>query len=337
MRGEGSRSMSKRADEGPRQSGAALRVTHVKSLLEQASPKKQDDRLDQKSSTASTVTNGDFSLEQPFSSCKIPQENQTSLSPTSSLSARVSKRSSRSSKSRRHRRLGHQPLSMGLERLAYSSTAVYKKSSGRDLSPLATPPPGRFQRSERLSPRVLRPPHGSMDRSSPFAGLSQQSTLPACSNSRVASRVSKEPSSAGIRSLRSNQQPRRRFSIERCLKLVSEADSSASNTRAQRLSIARQNTEMLLRGAMNYAYQYLRSIEPNLPDITLDGLEAIVNDLVHTINDRDPSREISIRGGRLGGQLLDSALARGLEGYTMPCEQDADFDPVVQLPAWHAT
>ena len=88
---------------------------------------------------------------------------------------------------------------------------------------------------------------------------------------------------------------------------------------------------------MNHAYRYLGSNEPNLPDLTLDGLEAIVNGLAHTINVRDPSRGLSIQGGRLGGQLIDSALARGLEGYLMPCEQDAEFDPVVQLPAWHAT
>lgn len=93
---------------------------------------------------------------------------------------------------------------------------------------------------------------------------------------------------------------------------------------------------MLLKAAMDCAYRHLLSNEPNLPDITLDGLEAIVNDLVHTINGRDPSRGLRILGGRLGGQLLDSALARGLEGYTMPCERDTEFDPVVQLSAWHS-
>ena len=138
-------------------------------------------------------------------------------------------------------------------------------------------------------------------------------------------------------SLRHNQRARRRFSIERCLKLVREADSSTYNIRAQRLSISEENTKMLLKAAMNHAYRYLGSNEPNLPDITLDGLEAIVNDLVHTINDRDPSHRIRILGGRLGGQLLDTALAEGLNGYTMPCEQDAEFDPVVQLSAWHHT
>ena len=94
---------------------------------------------------------------------------------------------------------------------------------------------------------------------------------------------------------------------------------------------------MLLKAAMDHAYRYLGSNEPNLPDITLDGLEAIVNDLVHTINDRDPSRRIKILGGRLGGQLLDSTLAKVLEGSTMLWEQDAEFDPVVQSPAWHTT
>ena len=120
-------------------------------------------------------------------------------------------------------------------------------------------------------------------------------------------------------------------------KLIREADSSTYNSRAQRLSIAQDNTDMLLKAAMDHAYRYLGSNEPNLPDITLDGLEAIVNDLVHTINDRDPSRRIKILGGRLGGQLLDSTLAKVLEGSTMLCEQDAEFDPVVQSPAWHAT
>ena len=94
---------------------------------------------------------------------------------------------------------------------------------------------------------------------------------------------------------------------------------------------------MLLNGSMNYAYNCLQPIEPNLPDITLDGLEAIVNDLVHTINHRDPSRGITIRGGRLKGQLIDRTLAETLKGYTMSCEQDAEFDPVVQLPVWHET
>ena len=189
----------------------------------------------------------------------------------------------------------------------------------------------------RMSPRVLRPPHGGIDHSSPFVGISRHSKPPASSNSRVASRVSKQPSSIGIESLRRNQRARQRFSIERCLKLVREADSSIHNTRAQRLRIARENTEMLLTDATNYTYVCLSSIEPNLPDITLDGLEAIANDLVHTINERDPSREIRIQGGRLGGQLLDRTLAKGLGGYTMPCGQDAEFDPVIQLPLWHAT
>ena len=94
---------------------------------------------------------------------------------------------------------------------------------------------------------------------------------------------------------------------------------------------------MLLTDATNYTYVCLSSIEPNLPDITLDGLEAIANDLVHTINERDPSRAIRIQGGRLGGQLLDRTLAKGLGGYTMPWGQDAEFDPVIQLPLWHAT
>ena len=155
--------------------------------------------------------------------------------------------------------------------------------------------------------------------------------------SRVAGRVSKQqPSSAGI-GLRHNERVRRRFSIERCLKLVREADSSIHNSRAQRLSIAKENTDMLLKAAMDYAYRYLGSNEPNLPDLTLDGLEAIVNDLVHTIDDRDPSRGIRILGGKLGGRLIDSGLAESLKGRTMPCEQDAEFDPVVQLSAWHAT
>ncbi len=338
MHGEGSRRMSQCADRRLHQSGAALQVTRIRGLLEPATPEQPKDRLDRELSTASTGTKGELNLGEPSpSSNKLVQESQSSLAPTPSVPGHVSKRSSRPSKSRRHRQLDQQPLPSGLERLAYSSTAVYRTPSERDLSPLATPPPDRFQRSERLSPRVLRPPRGSMDRSSPFAGLSQHSTLSASSNSRVANRVSKKPSSAGTRRLRGDQRPRRRFSIERCLKLVPEADSSTYNTRAQRFSIAEENTNMLLKAAMNYAYGYLRSNEPNLPDITLDGLEAIVNDLVHTINDRDPSREIRIPGGRLGGQLLDSALARGLEGYTMPCEQDAEFESVVQLPARHAT
>ena len=94
---------------------------------------------------------------------------------------------------------------------------------------------------------------------------------------------------------------------------------------------------MLLKAALDTAYRYLSLHEPNLPNLTLDGLEAIVNDLIHTINVRDPSHGLSILGGRLGGQLLNSVLARDLEGYTMPCERNADFDPVVQLSAWHAT
>ena len=145
---------------------------------------------------------------------------------------------------------------------------------------LGTPPPP----IDDLSPRSANNHHLVVTR-----GLS-----------RVAGRVSKPPSSADI-GLRHNQRVRRRFSIERCLKLVREADSSTHNSRAQRLSIAKENTEMLLKAAMNHAYRYLGSNEPNLPDITLDGLEAIVNDLVHTVNIRDPSRGLRILGGRLEG------------------------------------
>ena len=273
--------MSQRADRGLHQSGAALQVTRIRGLLEPAAPEQPKDRLNRKSSTASTGTKEVFHLEEPSpSSSKIAQESQSSLAPTPSLPGHVSKRSSRSSKNRRHRKSGQQGLS---------------------------------------------------------SGLSEHSTLSASSNSRITSRVSKQPSSAGTTSPRPNQQVRQRFAIERCLKLVREGHGSINNTKAQRLSIAKDNTDMLLKAALNYAYRYLRSNEPNLPDITLDGLEAIVNDLVHTINGRDPSRGISILGGRLGGQLLDSALARSLEGYTKPCEQGAEFDPVVQLPAWHTT
>ena len=273
--------MSQRADRGLHQSGAALQVTRIRGLLEPAAPEQPKDRLNRKSSTASTGTKEVFHLEEPSpSSSKIAQESQSLLAPTPSLPGHVSKRSSRSSKNRRHRKSGQQGLS---------------------------------------------------------SGLSEHSTLSTSSNSRITSRVSKQPSSAGTTSPRPNQQVRRRFCIERCLKLVREGHGSINNTRAQRLSIAKDNTDMLLKAALNYAYRYLRSNEPNLPDITLDGLEAIVNDLVHTINDRDPSRGIRILGGRLGGQLLNDALAKGLEGYTMPCEQGAEFDPVVQLPAWHTT
>ena len=71
---------------------------------------------------------------------------------------------------------------------------------------------------------------------------------------------------------------------------------------------------MLFNNSMKYAYHCLKRNEPNLPDITLDGLEAIVNDLVHTINHRDPSRGITIRGGRLKGQLINRTIARTLQG-----------------------
>ena len=281
MHGECSHRVSQCADHGLRQSGTALQITRIRGLLESAAPEQSKDRLNRKSSTASTGTKEVFNLENPSpSSSKIAQESRSSLAPTPSLPSQVSKRSSRSSKSRRHKQLGQQFLS---------------------------------------------------------SGLSEHSPLPVPLSSRVASRISKQPSSAGTTSPRPTQRVRRRFSIERCLKLVREGHGSINDTKAQRLSIAKDNTDMLLKAALTYAYRHLRSNEPNLPDITLDGLEAIVNDLVHTINDRDPSRGIRILGGRLGGQLLDSALARNLEGYTTPCEQDAEFDPVVQLPAWHTT
>ena len=186
-----------------------------------------------------------------------------------------------------------------------------------------------------LTENILGTPSSTIDNASPQSANGHHPVvtrgLPP-----LAGRVSKQPSSADI-GLRYNQRARRRFSIERCLKLVRGADSSTHNSRAQRLSIAKEHTDLLLKSAMNHAYRYLGSNEPNLPDITPDGLEAIVNDLVHTINVRDPSRGLRTLGGRLGGQLLDSALARGLEGYTKPCEQDAEFDPVVQLSAWHTT
>ncbi len=353
--------MSKCADGGIHKSAGTSPVTRMQNLFEQVAPEQQ-------SLTASRLAAEDISLKEPSplvlqpnnayenprvlpprasssirdSSYASPpsynaaQESQSSLSSTSSFSGRVSKRSSRSSKGRRHGQLGQQPLSLELERLAYSSTAADEKSSERDRSPPASLPPGQFQSSERLLPRVTRSGRDSMDSSSPFAGLSQHSTLSAPSNLRVVSRVSKRPSSAKSRtSQRRNQRAQQRFSIERCLKLVPEADSSIHNARVQRLSIAKENTEKLLKGAMDYAYRYLRRIEPNLPDITLDGLEAIVNDLVHTINNRDASRAIKIQGGRLGGQLLDSALAEDLEGNIMSCEQDAEFDPIIQLPPWY--
>ena len=335
MRSDGGRLRGQCADEVLHQSAAALRV---RGLSEKVAPERQEEgHLERQSSSASTRTNQDIGLEEPCSSCNIAQASQTSLSLTSSLSSRVSKKSSRSFKGRRQREQGQTPPSPKLKRLAYSSTAVYKKRSKKDLSPLATPPPGRSQHFKRPSSRVLEPTRGSMDRSSPFEGICQDNTRSASSNPRVVSRVSKQPSSAGIRNVKFDRGARRRFAIERCLTLVPEAHSRIHNTRAQRVSIAKQNTEMLLNGSMNYAYFCLQSIEPNLPDITLDGLEAIVNDLVHTINYRDPSREITIRGGRLKGQLIDMTLAKSLKGYTMSCEQDAEFDPVVQLPVWHET
>lgn len=337
MRSEDGRSMCQCADEGLYQSSAALRVQGMQSLSGQVAPEQRDDFLEQQSSTASRRTNQETDPEEPSSSGQILQASQSSLSPTSSLSGRISKRSSQSSKGRRQKGLGRRPSSSDLKRPAYSSTVVDKEPSERDPSPLTTPPPGRFQRSKRPSSRVLEPTLGSMDRSSPFEGLSQHSTHSASSNRRVVSRVNKQASSAGNRSLKTYRRDRRRFAIERRLQLVPEAHVSTYNSKAQRFSVAKENTEMLLKKSMNYAYFCLKSVEPNLPDVTLDGLEAIVNDLVHTINHRDPSRRITIRGGRLKGQLIDRNLAKTLEGYTMSCEQDAEFDPVVQLPLWHET
>ena len=313
MHSEGGRLMSKCADEALHQTSAASRVKDMNSLFGQVAPEQQEDHLERQSSTASRRTDQETDPEEPSSSGQVPQASQSSLSPTSSLSSRVSRRSSRSSKGQRQRERGQTPPSPKLERLAYSSTAVYKRPSEQDISPLATPPPRRSQRFKRPSSRV------------------------ASSNSKVVSRVIKQVSSTGIRNLKLNQRARRRFAIERCLTLVPKAQVPTYHARAQRLSISKQDTEMLLNGSMNYAYNCLQSIEPNLPDITLDGLEAIVNDLVHTINHRDPSRRITILGGRLKGQLIDRTLAKSLKAYTMSCEQDAEFDPVVQLPVWHVT
>ena len=227
--------------------------------------------------------------------------------------------------------------SIELKGLAHSTAVVDKEPSERDSSPLAKPRPGRRQRSQRQSARVLRRAFGSIGRPVPSRSLSQHSTRSRCSNSSVASRVSKGLSTAE-KNLRIDQRARRRrLAIERCLTLVSEADVRTYDTRAQRFSIAKQNTETLLNRSMNYAYHYLRSIEPNLPDITLDGLEAIVNDLVHIINYRDPSRRITIGGGRLNGQLIDEGSAKSLQGHIMSCEQDTDFDPIIQSPGRHVT
>ena len=288
------------ADEGLYQSSAALRVQGMQRLSGKVAPEQRDDFLERQSSTASRKTNQETDPEEPSLSGQIPQASQSSLSPTSSLSGRMSKRSSRSSKGRRQK-------------------------------------PGRFQRSKRPSSRVLEPTRGSMDRSSPFEGLNQHSTHSASSNPRVVSRASKQASSAGNRSLKPYRRDPRRFAIERHLKLVPEAHVSKYNSEAQRFSVAKENTEMLLRKSMNYAYFCLKSVEPNLPDVTLDGLEATVNDLVHTINHRDPSRRITIQGGRLKGQIIDRTLAETLKGYPMSCEHDAEFDPIVQLPVWHET
>lgn len=309
----------------------------MESLLEQVAPEQREDSLERQSSTASRRTNQDTDLEEPSPSYQVPQASQSSLSSTSSLSGRVSKISSGSSKGGKHRKGGQKHPSSKLERLAYSSAVVYKRPSKKELSRLATPPPGRSQHSKRPSSRVLEPTRGSMDRSSPFEGVNQDNTHSASSNPRVVSRVSKQPSSTGTKSLRPFFGHQRRFAIERCLKLVPEAQGSTHTSRFQRVAIAKENTEMLFNSSMKYAYYCLKPIEPNLPDITLDGLEAIVNDLVHTINHKDPSREITIGGGRLKGQLINRTIARTLEGYTMSCEQDAEFDPVVQLPVWHET
>ena len=327
--------MSKCADEALHQTSAASRVKDMKILFGQMAPEQQEDHLERRPSTASRRTDQATDPEEPSSSGQIPQASQSSLSPTSSLSGRISKRSSQSPKGRRQKGLGQTSPSPKLERLAYSSTVVYKRPSEQNLSPLATPPPGRPQRSKRPLSQVLEPTRGSMDRSSPFKGVSQHSTHSASSKPRVVSRVGKQASSARIRRLKPYRRDQRRFAIERRLKLVPEAYVSTYDSNAQRFSVAKENTEMLLNGSMNYAYNCLKSIEPNLPDITLDGLEAIVNDLVHTINHRDPSRRITILGGRLKGQLIDTTLAKALKGYTMSCEQDAEFDPVVQLPVWH--
>ena len=313
MHSEGVRLMSKCADEALHQTLAASRVKDMNSLFGQVAPEQQEDHLEQQSSTASRRTDQEIDFEGPSSTGQVTQASQSSLSPRSSLSSRVSKRSFRLSKGRRQREPGQTPPSPKIERLAYSSTAVYKRPSEQDISPQAPPPPRRSQRCKGPS------------------------SLVASSNPEVVSRVINEVSSDGIRNLKPNQRARRRYAIERCLTLVPEAHVPSYHIRAQRLSMSKENTEMLLNGSMNNAYNCLRSIEPNLPDITLDGLEAIVNDLVHTINHRDPSRRITVLGGRLKGQLIDRTLAKTLKGYTMSCEQDAEFDPVVQLPVWHVT
>ena len=327
--------MSICADEALNQTSAASRVKDQQSLFRQVTP--EQGPLERKSSTASRRTDQETDPAEPSSSGQIPQASQSSLFPTSSLSGRISKRSSQSSKGRRQKGLGQTPSSSDLKRPAYSSRMVDKAPSERDPSPLATSPPARSQRAKRPSSRVFEPTRGTMDCSSPFGGVSKRRKHSASSNPKVVSRVIKEASSAGIRNLLLNQGARQRFAIERCLTLLPEAHVPIYNSRAQRFSIAKQNTEMLLNGSINYAYNCLQSIEPNLPDLTLYGLEAIVNDLVHTINHRDPSRRITILGGRLKGQLIDRTLAKTLEGYTISCEQDAEFEPVVQLPLWHVT
>ena len=302
-----------------------------------STPEQQEGHLKRQSSTTSTNKNQDSNLKELSSSRGTAQASQIPISPTSSLSGRVSKRSSQSSSGRRQKEVGPKTSSIELKGLAHSTAVADKEPSERDFSPLAKPRPGRRQRSQRQSARVLRRAFGSVGRSVPSRSLSQHSTRSRCSNSSVASRVSKGLSTAE-KNLRIDQRARRRrLAIERCLTLVSEADVRTYDTRAQRFSIAKQNTETLLNRSMNYAYHYLRSIEPNLPDITLDGLEAIVNDLVHIINYRDPSRRITIRGGRLNGQLIDESSAKTLQGYIMSCEQDTDFDPIIQSPGRHVT
>ena len=301
-----------------------------------STPERREGHPKRQSSATSRNTNQDSDLQELSSFRGTAQESQIPISPTPSLSGRASKRSSQSISGRRQRKVGPKNSAIEPKGLAHS-TSVAEKEPSEVSSPLAKPRPVRRQRSERQSARVLNRAFGSIGRSVPSRSPSQHSTPSRSSKSSMASRVSKRLSPAE-KNLRVGQRGRRRcLAIERCLTLVSEADIRTYDIRAQRFSIAKQNTETLLNRSMNYAYHCLRSLEPNLPDITLDGLEAIANDLVQIINFKDPSRGISIEGGRLNGRLIDEGSARILQGYIMSCEQDTDFDPIIQSPGRHGT
>ena len=208
-----------------------------------------------------------------------------------------------------------------------ASTPTYRFEDEENL-PSDFPTKAEYSRSERSWPQISKSSRQRTDYTSFSSINSRSSKYSPSSESSFSSRISKKV-------------PRSLKSCRWCKEaLLAELEHRRGNANEDykfwRLSESKANTEELIKGAVSHAYRCLRWTEANLPNVTLDGLEAIVVDLTHIINEHDPTRGIEIQGGRLGGEILDDDRAMRLEDECiLSIEHDTRLEPYIHSPPRH--